>query len=359
MIPFDFTKVQRDVSKKLGIQTGFHDPKVWIDTGSFLLNYLISGHFKKGVPLSKVTVLAGESGSGKSYIASGNLVRNAQKMGIMPIILDSEFALDEDWLQRLGVDTSPDKLLRFPVAMVDDCATIIYQYMEAYRAAYDKVPREQHQKILFIIDSIGMLSTPTEVDQFKAGEMKGDMGRKAKQLKAFVTQCLKLFGPYDVGLVATNHTYKSQDQWNPDDVISGGSGFIYASSIIVAMNKLKLKEDEDGQKLEAGKVAGIRSKVRVVKSRYAKPFETGELRIPYSTGLNPYSGLIDFFEEKGVLVKDGNRLKYVARDGSEHKHFRKQIENSLLDRIMDEWDYTGPVGVDETPEDEREGVYES
>lgn len=344
---FDVSRFLKDANKGLGVVSGFHDPKTWIDTGNYALNYMISSDFHRGIPLGKVTVFAGESGAGKSYIASGNLVRNAQKQGILPVILDSEYALDEAWLQALGVDTSPGKLIRMPVNLVDDCANIVSLFMDQYLDGNPNFDPDR-QKVLFVIDSLGMLSTPTEADQFQKGDMKGDMGRKAKQLKALVTQCLKMFGPHNVGLVATNHVYKSQDQFNPDDVISGGSGFIFASSIIVTMTKLKLKEDEDGNKVS--EVLGIRSKIKCFKSRYAKPFEAVEVKIPYSTGMNPYSGLIEMFESRGVLTKDGNKLKYVARDGTEHKYFRKQIGSELLDRIMAEWDDNGvPQGVDETP----------
>src|SRR5690606_848077 len=113
-----------------------------------------------------------------------------------------------------------------------------------------------------VVDSLGMLLTPTEVDQFQKGEMKGDMGRKAKQLKALVSNCAVMFDAYNVGMVATNHTYASQDMFDPDDKISGGSGFVYASSIIVAMKKRKLKEDDDGNK--TSKVTGIRSACKLM-----------------------------------------------------------------------------------------------
>jgi RecA/RadA recombinase len=354
MKPFDLTKLAKLAAKK-NIISGFHDPKDWIDTGNYALNYRISSSFRKGIPLGKVTVFAGESGAGKSYIVSGNLVKNAQKMGIMPVILDSEFALDEKWLQNLGVDTDPSKLLRFPVSLVDDCANLVNEFMDLYLEEHGSSPEEDRPGILFIVDSLGMLSTPTEVDQFNKGEMKGDMGRKAKQLKAFVTQCLKMFGPHKIGLVATNHTYKSQDMFNPDDVVSGGSGFIYASSIVVTMNKLKLKEDEDGNKVS--EVRGIRAKVKCIKSRYAKPFEEVEIQIPWDGGMNPYSGLVDMFQKVGVITKDGNKLKYVARDGTEHKYFEKAFKKNteLLDLMMDEYEETVPdedvTGVDETPPD--------
>ncbi len=335
MKPFDLSKFRKSINKSLKIVDGYHDPQIWIDTGNYALNMMISGDFFKGVPLGKVTVFAGESGSGKSFICSGNLVRSCQKAGILPIILDSEYAIDKAWLKALSVDVDPSKLMRFPVDQVDECATIIGGLMEQYNDDYAGEAAMNRQPILFIIDSLGMLSTPTEVDQFNKGEMKGDMGRKAKQLKALVTQALKLMGPYNVGLVATNHTYKSQDMFNPDDVISGGSGFIFASSIVVAMQKLKLKEDADGNK--TSQVQGIRSKMKCVKSRYAKPFEEVTVQIPYETGMSPFSGLFDMFESKGVLTKDGNRYKYTCRDGTEIKKFRKEFADDDFMRIMTEW----------------------
>lgn len=336
MKPVDLTKFVKNVNKTLGIKVGFHDPTVWLDTGNYALNKMISGSFFKGVPLGKVTVFAGESGAGKSYLASANLVKSAQKENILVVLLDSEFAIDKAWLEALGVDTSEDKLIRFPVSLVDDCATIVNSFMDEYTAAMENVPIEEQQGVLFVIDSLGMLSTPTEKEQFEAGNMKGDMGRKAKQLKAFVTQCLKMFGPYKVGLVATNHTYKSQDMFNPDDVISGGSGFIFASSIIIAMQKLKLKEDEDGNK--TSQVYGIRSKMKVVKSRYSKPFEEVEVKIPYSTGMDPYSGLFDMFESQGFIKKDGNRYTYRSKTGEDFKAYRKEYGPEIFTKIMMERD---------------------
>ena len=333
--PFDISKFRKDITKSIeGLSIGFNDPTDWISTGNYALNYLISGDFNKGVPLGKVTVFAGESGSGKSYICSGNLVRHAQQQGIYVVLIDSENALDEDWLHNLGVDTSEEKLLKLNMAMIDDVAKTISEFIKSYRAMNE----DDKPKVLFIIDSLGMLLTPTDVNQFEAGDMKGDMGRKPKALTALVRNCVNMFGSHNVGLVATNHTYASQDMFDPDDKISGGQGFIYASSIVVAMRKLKLKEDEDGNKVSD--VLGIRSACKVMKTRYAKPFESVQVKIPYSTGMNPYSGLLDLFEKSGLLTKEGNRLTYTTLDGEVIKHFRKGWETNsegCLDRVMTEY----------------------
>jgi recombination protein RecA len=320
---FDISKFRKSITKSIdGLGIGFNDPTDWISTGNYALNYLISGHFNKGVPMGKVTVFAGESGAGKSYICSGNIIKSAQEQGIFVVLVDSENALDEKWLLDLGVNTSEEKLLKLNMAMIDDVAKTISEFMKEYKV----MPEDARPKVLFVIDSLGMLLTPTDVNQFEAGEMKGDMGRKPKALTSLVRNCVNMFGSWNVGMVCTNHTYASQDMFDPDDKISGGQGFIYASSIVVAMRKLKLKTDADGNKTTT--VNGIRSACKIMKTRYAKPFESVQVEIPYSTGMSPYSGLVDLFEAKGMLKKEGNSLVYTTADGEVIKQFRKAWERN-------------------------------
>ena len=348
---FDVSKFRKDLTKSIsGMSSGFNDPTDWISTGSYALNYLISGDFHKGVPLGKVTVFAGESGAGKSYFCSGNIVKHAQDQGIFVVLIDSENALDESWLQALDVDTSEDKLLKLNMSMIDDVAKTISTFVADYKA----MDAEDRPKVLFVVDSLGMLLTPTDVDQFSKGDMKGDMGRKPKQLTALVRNTVNMIGSCNVGLVCTNHTYASQDMFDPDDKISGGQGFIYASSIVVAMKKMKLKEDEAGNKIS--EVRGIRAGCKVMKTRYAKPFEGVQVKIPYETGMNPYSGLVELFEKKGLLEKQGNRLKYETVDGEELLEYRKNWSGELLDKVMSDYliKEASMVNTDEADEEAAE-----
>ena len=347
---FDITKFRKSLTKSIdGLGIGFNDPTDWVSTGNYALNYLISGDFFKGIPLGKVTVFAGESGAGKSYICSGNIIRHAQEQGIYVVLVDSENALDEKWLIDLGVDTHEDKLLKLNMAMIDDVAKTISEFMKEYKT----MAEAERPKVLFVIDSLGMLLTPTDVNQFEAGEMKGDMGRKPKALTSLVRNCVNMFGSYNVGMVCTNHTYASQDMFDPDDKISGGQGFVYASSIVVAMKKLKLKEDEDGNKVTD--VLGIRSACKIMKTRYAKPFETVQVKIPYSTGMSPTSGLVDLFEKMGILTKSGNKLQYVSKKSGEiSSEFRKNWTEDKLMTIMLEWDNSIVAAVTPLTEDQEE-----
>lgn len=353
MKPLDLSKFRTQLTKSIsGISTGFNDPSTWISTGNYCLNLLISGDFFKGVPLGKSTMFAGQSGSGKSFVVSGNIIREAQKKGVYVVLIDTENALDEAWLKALGVDTSDTALMRISAAMIDDVAKIISDFMVDFKSQYSGEKKEDRPKVMFVIDSLGMLMTPTDVAQFEKGEMKGDMGRKPKALKALVTNVTNMFGEYDIGLVTTNHSYASQDMFDPDDKISGGQGVVYAASIVVAMQRRKLKEDDDGNK--TADVTGIRSAIKVMKSRYAKPFESMEIKIPYDSGMNPYSGLVDLFEKREIIAKSGNKLEYVDNDGVATKMFRKEWEankDGILDTIMKEWagrhaKDTTPVGVE-------------
>jgi hypothetical protein len=122
-----------------------------------------------------------------------------------------------------------------------------------------------------------------------------------------------------------------------DGTVSHNSGFIYASSIVVAMKKMKLKEDAEGNKIAA--VKGIRAGCKIMKTRYAKPFESVQVKIPYDTGMSPYSGMFDLIEKRELLKRTGNSYIYVLRDGTELKAFRKKWEHNedgLLDKVMDD-----------------------
>jgi hypothetical protein len=129
-------------------------------------------------------------------------------------------------LHALDVDTSPEKLLKLNLAMIDDVAKVMSDFMIDYKKDYADKEKDERPKVLFVIDSLGMMLTPTDVKQFEAGDMKGDLGRKPKALTSLVRNTVNMLGEYNVGLMAANHTYATQEMFDPDDKISGGQGFI-------------------------------------------------------------------------------------------------------------------------------------
>ncbi len=351
--PFDLSKFRKEQNKALKIKDGFFDPITWIDTGNFALNKMVSNDFYGGVPIGSVSGIAGESGSGKSYIASGNIIKNALAMGVAVVVMDTENAVKRKWATALGVDVDHPHLLRWSKSTINQVAKTISDFMDdEYIPSVTKMAREEQPPVLFILDSLGNLETESGIEQFEKGELKGDMGLFAKQSKMLLKNCIRMFDGYQVGMVFTNHTYKNQNTYSDrEDIITGGGGQLYISDILVSMNKSKLKEE--GNKKN---VLGIESTIKCVKSRYAKPFEQVDVLIPYETGMDRYSGLVDMFEKKELLVKSGNSLVYKSQDGGkEFKMFRKELDankDGILDIMMREYkDDRGKLGVDETPED--------
>lgn len=176
-----------------------------------------------------------------------------------------------------------------------------------------------------------------------------------EKVKITSKKSLGVLPVYDISVPGAHHYILDSG------VVSHNSGFIYASSIVVAMKKMKLKEDEDGNKISD--VKGIRSGCRIMKTRYAKPFESVQVKIPYSTGMSPYSGMTDLLEGKELLKKEGNSLVYTTSDGVIIKKFRKGWErndDSCLDIAMKEImltppaKSTTPVEMDDSDEGETE-----
>jgi RecA/RadA recombinase len=290
--------------------------------------------------------------SGKSYVAVANIIKWCQENNVWPVLVDTENALDMSWLDDLGVKTDDDHMHKFLAATVDDVSKFMGHVIDEYKNAVKEISYKDRPKMVIIIDSLGMLITPNQDRQFMEGDQKGDMGIKAKQITAMLRVMMTKIASQPIGLIATNHVFDSQDQYKPDS-IPGGKMLEFASSVIVQMNKYLLKEDEDGTKLTDGEIAGIRTTAVVRKSRYSKPFERMKISIPYTTGMDPYSGLFDLFEKKGIVVKQGNRYTYTSPVTGEvflewKKNFKKK---GILDQIMEEWSHwEGPnaIGFDTT-----------
>lgn len=343
--PFDLSKLRRNVEKKIpGMSYGFNDPTTFLDTGCFALNYLTGGRFDGGVPLEgKTTMFAGDSGSGKSYIVSANLIKDAQAKGVFPILVDTENALDKQWLSKLGVNVSEDFLLKMVASTVDDVSQFLGMVIDDWSEKNKDLPYDQQAKMLIVVDSVGMLITPNQEKQFMEGDQKGDLGLKAKQVSNMMRVLQAKIASKPIGIVFTNHVYASQDQYTPD-VIPGGKMLEFATSVIVQMNKLLLKKDEMGDVIvDDGQVAaGIRSSAVVRKSRYSKPFEKVFIYIPYETGMNPYSGLFDLLVGKGVLKQEGTWYTYTSPVTGEIIKKQKRTflkETNFFDQIIAEHDY--------------------
>ena len=182
-IPF-LAKFKKEIAKLENVSTDFRPPTHWYTTGNLAVNKIMSGDYHRGIPQGRVSILAGPSGAGKSFLL-GNIIKAAQDDGAFILALDSENALDTDWLQRIGVDVDPEKFMGLSVVTIADVVSTVSDFIKMYEKEYGKY-NNAAQKVVICLDSLDMLLTETEEAHFNAGVQKGDQGQRAKQMKAFL-----------------------------------------------------------------------------------------------------------------------------------------------------------------------------
>jgi len=300
----DFMKGFKKDLDKLGIEEGSSSPpSYWFSTGNHVLNRIISGSFMKGIPQGRVTGLVGPSGAGKSFVL-GNILRNAQQAGAFAVVIDSENAFDDQFAQAIGISTDEADYMYLPAITIPDVTRIVSNFIKNYKAS------DADDMVVIGIDSLDMLLTETEEEQFSKGVIKGDQGQKNKQLKKMLRTFVQAIKDTNISLVITDQVYRNQDVMNGEGVWMVKDAVKYSLSQIVMLTKLKLKDKT------AGNVAGIRMKCEGYKTRFTKPFQTVTIEVPYEDGIDPYSGLADVALELGVLEKKGSRWSIVGQDKS-------------------------------------------
>lgn len=316
-------KFKKDIAKIDSVGVGIKTTETWLSTGNYALNRALSGDFKRGIPLGKLVMFAGQSGSGKSFIAS-NIALQAQKDGYHILFLDSEHAIDVDYLSKIGVKVDAEHLTYISVTTIEDVNKILAEFFGGYISSYGK-DNDSAPKTLIVLDSLSMLSSATEMENYsKDGTIKADQGILAKRRKAMLRLAVGYIGRLPISMVMTDHTY-NQDVMLGDGAWAITNSAKYSSSIIGIVTKLKLKVD--------GEVTGVRMRFETYKSRFAKLGTKVELEVPYNSGMASTTGLLEMLEEMGVIAKGtqaGEKLSYVSEVNGERIVFK---EKNLTDEI--------------------------
>lgn len=314
----DFNK---EVAKLEGVSTSSAPPRYWYSIGNYAFNRIMSGSFRKCIPQGRITNLAGPSASGKSFVLA-NAVRSAQQAGAFCLIIDSENALDDEFMQKIGVDID-NNYSYVGVTTINQTVKTISQFLKGYKEEYGTDP--EAPQILIAVDSLDMMMTETELKHYESGDQKGDQGQKNKQLKAMLKTLVQDIKTLNVAIVCTSQVYKNQDVMNGEGVWIISDAVKYSASQITLLTKLKLKDTSSSE------VTGIRMKCEGYKTRFTKPFSFVVIEVPYETGMDKYSGLLEVAISLGVVVKKGSR--YSLTD-SEESWYAKDIAN-LGETIVD------------------------
>ena len=277
-----------------GISAG--DCSSFVDTGSYILNALVSGSIFGGLPSNKVTALAGESSTGKTFFALSIVKNFLQSDPLAQVIyFESESAISKDMMETRGIDVKRVGLV--PVTTVQEFRTQSIKVVDEYM----KLKKEDRPPLLFVLDSLGMLSTSKEVADASEGKETRDMTRAQVIKSIFRILSLKL-GQAGIPLIVTNHTYEVVGAYVPTKEMGGGTGLKYAASSILFLSK---KKEKDGTE-QVGNII----KVKAHKSRFTKENSEIETRLYFDErGLDKYYGLLELGQEHGIFERVGNRIK--------------------------------------------------
>ena len=282
----------------------------FIDTGSYALNALYSGSIHKGMPANKISALAGEEATGKTFFLLGivkNFLDTNEKA--VSVIFESEGSITKEILQTRGVDTK--RVLIVPVETIQQFKTQALRVVENHLATTEK----ERRPLLLALDSLGMLSTTKEMADSNSGKEVKDMTRTAEIRAAFRVLTLKL-SKAKVPLIVTNHVYQTMGMF-PTKEMGGGGGLKYAANNIIALSKSKNKDAE-------GNVTGIFIRCKNLKSRLTKENTETSVLLSYDKGLDRYYGLLDLAIEHGIFKKISTKIE--VSDGK--TVFEKQIVNN-------------------------------
>jgi len=282
----------------------------FIDTGSYSFNALLSGSIFGGLPGNKITAIAGEAATGKTFFALGickNFLDKDKEAGV--IYFESESAISKEMIVSRGVDAT--RMVIVPVATVQEFRNQSIKVLDKYL----EQPEDKRKPLMLVLDSLGMLSTTKEMEDTAEGKETRDMTRSQIVKSTFRVLTLKL-GRAKVPMIMTNHTYDVIGSMYPQKEMGGGSGLKYAASSIIYLGKRK---EKDGDNQVIGNIIHCKN----YKSRLTKENAQIDVRLTYKEGLDRYYGLLEIAEEAGIFKKVSTR--YEMPDGT--KVFGKSIND--------------------------------
>jgi RecA/RadA recombinase len=329
-----------------GVAAG--DVDNFIDTGSYIFNALLSGSLKGGLPSNKITAIAGESATGKTYFALGMCKQFLDDNPDAAVIyFESESAITKEMIEERGIDSN--RIVIVPVVTVQEFRTQSINMLDSYL----DTPEDDRPKMMFVLDSLGMLSTTKEIEDTADGKETRDMTRAQIVKGAFRVLTLKL-GRAKVPMIVTNHTYDVIGSMFPQKEMGGGSGLKYAASSIIYLSKKKEKEGTE--------VIGNIIHCKNAKSRLTVENRMVDVRLNYDTGLDRHYGLLDMALASGIFEKSSTRVKLPngktefgkTINNNPEKYFTEDVMEKLEEVAQQYFKYGNTTRTDDTEESDSE-----
>lgn len=331
----------------------------WIDTGSMPLNAIISGSLYGGIPKNRLTMICGESMTGKTYIVMRTLA-NAQKLGLTVVIFDTENAIDKASAENLGLDTSKVKYV--PCFSIEQTRNSVYKFLTKAKE------QGMEGKFIVAIDSLGNLENELSISRMEKESTSMDMGTRARSIKTLLRTCTQLAAYTKTTFICTNHTYDDPSAMYESiiKIQPGGKSVTYLPSVTVQLARKPEKSDE-GKTMDSELTVGQRNypgvilRALTVKNRFIQQYLQTEMYLSFKSGLDKHYGLLDLAVGFGVVIQSGST--YALPNGEKlgyYKNWRKneeiwkQILPGIEKAIGEKWAYGS--AVEEVIPDESESI---
>ena len=314
---------KKSLSKRDDVQTELLPPSYFLHSGNYSLNKLMSGNFSGGLPQGRLVCLAGHSSAGKSLVAA-SVAAAVIDGGGDAYVLDSETSLDDDFMRNCGVDVDSDRYQYVGVNGISQTTSLVNEILKLYKKNPDS------NRAVIIVDSLDMLLTDTESKRLEdKGDIGGDQGQQAKQLKATLKTWVHSVSSLPVTIVCTKQPYQEQDAikamsepWRITPSLQ------FAFSQVIIFEKLQFK-DASGQ-------AGFTLKARSFKNRFAREKQVVKVEIPYDNGMDPFSGLFEIAEEYGVIAKNGGWYTPTTFEGAKFQKNAAAKDLEFMAMLLEE-----------------------
>lgn len=335
----------------------------WIDTGSYLLNAIISGKIRGGgIPSNRLTMFYGESMTFKSSLVQ-KILANAQQQGYTPVIFDTENAIDPEGAARLGLDISKVKYV--PIFNIEQCRNSIYKFLTTVRE------QGLEGKFILAIDSLGNLQSKMEQTRMEKDGDGMDMGTRARAIKSLLVTCTQLSAITKTPIITTNHLYDNPGDLHPSLVknMPGGKACVYLPSVSVQLMRKPVKEDNNKSETATlqRNYVGLIIRALTAKNRFIKQYLEGEIYISFNTGVDKYHGLLDLAVGLGIIEQSGatysfqgQKLGYAKSFHRDADFWEKKIIPLIDEKIAVEWAYssTHQEDLNDTDEDSEKSEEE-
>lgn len=333
----------KDSASILSKSVYFNDPK-FIPLDIPILNIAFSGKLSGGLTPG-LTILAGESKTFKSalalYCLKSYLDTYPESIGIL---YDSEFGITPDYIKSFGID--PDRVIHIPVEHVEQLKFDIVKKLDAVNPG---------DKVFFLVDSIGQISSKKEVEDAIDEKSVADMTR-AKAIRSLLRLVTIQLNLKQVPCIMINHVYQSIGGMFPTTVIPGGTAVTYSANQIFVITKAQ-------EKASSGDLLGWKFTINIFKSRFVREKAKLPFTVYYDGGISKWSGLLDIaLQSKHVIKPKNGWYQKVDLETGEifDKNYRekntlnKEFWDSILQSpsfnkwVEDYYTLNGDLVIDET-----------